>query len=137
MHWHALLLWTSDYGHERPAASVPEHGPELVLPIPEPEPPPCLQADLLQHTDINERALRQWLESVLAINVQCANPEVLYARTYLHCTLQVVHMSSSLHASLSMSLGLCREMLRMRLCFHMRLLVSNRLSLCTSIITLS
>lgn len=46
-------------------------------------------------------------------------------------------MSSSLHASLSMSLGLHCEMLRMRLCFHMRLLVSNRLSLYTNTPSLS
>ena len=46
-------------------------------------------------------------------------------------------MSSSLHASLSMSLGLRCEMLRMRLCFHMRLLVSNRLSLYTNTPSLS
>ena len=42
-------------------------------------------------------------------------------------------MSSSLHASLSMSLGLCGEMLRVRLCVHVRLLVRNRLSLYASI----
>ena len=54
----------------------------------------------------------------------------MWLLTHVDYTFQVVYLSSCLHAGLSVSLCLHREVLSMRLCLNVGLLVGHRLRLC-------